>query len=112
MQQIHPVCHDTVYPLFGRKICAVTHDGKHYYGTISEVKDGRVLLTECSISDGSLTLAAAKTDGKIKKTFPKKKAKLSGLYGGYGYGYGYGYGSYWLPFALIATLFLLPFFFF
>lgn len=111
MQQIHPVCHDTVNHLIGRKVCAVTQDGRHYYGTVSEVIDGRVLLTDCSIGEGALTLAAAKTVGTSKKPSTKKKAKVSGLWG-YGYGYGYGYGSYWLPLALITTLFLLPFFFF
>ncbi|TFE19348.1 hypothetical protein [Cohnella luojiensis] len=110
MQQISPVCHDTVFPLLGRKVCAVTQDGKHYYGTISDVRDGRVLLTGCTIGDGPLTLAAAKNENKIKKPNPKKKAKLSGLYDGYG-GYGYGYGSYWFPFAFITSLFLLTLFF-
>ncbi|WP_028608700.1 hypothetical protein [Paenibacillus harenae] len=110
MQPIYPVCYETVNPLIGRKVCAVTHDGTHYYGTVSEVSGGRVLLTECEIGDGTLTLASAKTGGKIKKTNSKKNAKLSGFYGGYGYG-GYGYGGYWLDLALITTLFLLPFFF-
>lgn len=112
MQQINPICHETINPLIGRRICAVTHDGKRYYGTISDVRDGRVLMSDCTIGDEALALASIKTGVDKKKTEHKKKAKLSGLYGGYGYGYGYGYGSYWLPFALIATLFLLPFFFF
>lgn len=67
MQQIYPVCHETVLSLIGQKVCAVTHEGMQYYGTISKVRDGRVLLTDCRVGDGTLTLAAAKTEGKIKK---------------------------------------------
>lgn len=110
MHQIYPVCHETVYPCIGKRVCAVTLDGTHYYGTVAEVRDGRVLLTDCAFGEGAVTLAAGKTAGGRKKMNAKKKAKLSGFYGGYGYG-GYGYGSYWLSLALIASLFLLPFFF-
>jgi hypothetical protein len=108
VHQIYPVCHDTVFPLIGKNVCAVMQNGTHYYGTVSEVRDGRVLLTDCTIGEGPLTLAAAKTEGRIKKTNRKGKAKLSGLYGGYGYGN----RSFWLPLALITLLFFLPFFFF
>jgi hypothetical protein len=108
VHQINPVCYDTVFPLIGQKVCAVTNDGQHYYGTVSEVRDGRVLLTECTLGNETLAIAAAKTEGKVKKPNYKKKVKLSGLYGGYGYGF----GSYWLDFALISLLFFLPFFFF
>lgn len=111
MQPIYPVCHETLFPLIGRRVCAVTNDGTHYYGTVGDVRDGRVLLTDFTTDKGNLTLAAVKTEGKIKKPYPKKKAKLSGLYGGYGYD-GYGYGSYWLPLAFITSLFLLSFFFY
>ncbi len=72
MQQIYPVCYETVFPLIGKKVCAVTNDGRHYYGTVSDVRDGRVLLTDCTIGDGTLTLAAAKTEGKIKKPYKKR----------------------------------------
>jgi hypothetical protein len=109
VQQIYPVCNETVFPLMGKRVCAVTNDGTHYYGTVSEVRDGRVFLTECTVENGTLELAAAKTEGKMKKPYPKKKAKLSGLYGGYGNGYGF--NSFWLDFALISLLFFLPFFF-
>ncbi len=111
MQPIHPICHETISPLVGRRVCAITVDGTHYYGTVGEVRDGRCYLTDCNVGKGALSLSALKTSGSKKKTASTKKAKLSGLYGGYGYD-GYGYGSYWLDFALIATLFLLPFFFF
>lgn len=110
MQQIYPVSYETVCPLIGSRVCAVTCDGIHYYGTVSEVTGGRMLLTDCTIGEGPLTLSAVKTEGKIKKTNHKSKAKVTAFYGGYG-GY-YGYGAYWLDLALITTLFLLPFFFF
>jgi hypothetical protein len=110
MQQIYPLSHQTIYPLIGKKICAVTHDGTHYYGKVSEVVGGRVLLTDCTIGDGASTHSAANVS-KTKNTNSKKKTKLSGYYDyGYGYGYGYGYEAYWLDLALITTLFLLPFF--
>jgi hypothetical protein len=107
VQQIYPVCNDTIFPLIGEKVCAITSDGQHYYGTVRELRDGRVLLTDCMIGNETIAIAAAKTEGKIKKPYLKKKVKLSGFYGGYGYGY----GSYWLPLALISLLFFLPFFF-
>lgn len=89
------------------------NDGTCYHGTVSDVRDGRCYLTDCNVgNNGALTLSALKSSGNKKKAASKKKATVSGLYGGYGYG-GYGYGgSYWLDFALIASLFLLPFFFF
>jgi hypothetical protein len=102
MQQIYPLSHQTIYPLIGKKICAVTHDGTHYYGKVSEVVGGRVLLTDCTTDDGALNRSAA----AVSKT--KKNTKVSGYYDPYGYGYGY--EAYWLDLALITTLFLLPFF--
>jgi hypothetical protein len=104
MQQIYPLSHQTIYPLIGKKICAVTHDGTHYYGKVSEVVGGRVLLTDCMTGDGAL----AATISKTIKTNSKKNTKLSGYYDPYGYGYGY--EAYWLDLALITTLFLIPFF--
>jgi hypothetical protein len=106
VQQIYPVNNDSIFPFIGEKVCAVTQDGTHYYGTVSDVRDGRVLLTECMIGNQTLALAAVKAERKIKKTNPKKKAKLSGFYGGYGFGF----ESFWLDLALISLLFFLPFF--
>ena len=47
MQQIYRICHETVFPLIGRT---------RYYGTVSKVSNGRVLLTDCTIGDGALTV--------------------------------------------------------
>jgi hypothetical protein len=106
VEPIYPINYDTIFPFIGEKVCAVTRDGTHYFGTVGDIRDGRVLLTECSIGNQTLALAEAKTEGKIKKTHAKKKAKVSGFYGGYGFGF----GSFWLDLALISLLFFLPFF--
>jgi hypothetical protein len=106
VQQIYPVNYDTVFPFIGEKVCAVTLDGTHYYGTVGDISDGRILLTECMIGNQTLALASVKTAGKIKKKVPKREAKVSGFYGGYGFGF----GSFWLDLALISLLFFLPFF--
>lgn len=112
MQRIHPICHETLYPLIGRRVCAVTADGSRYYGTVGDVRDGRVLLTGCTIEEAAPTLSAAKRPGRARAAgtggrIIKRpgKATTSAFYGGYGY------GDYWFDFAALASLFLLAFLF-
>lgn len=134
MQEVYPVCHKTVYPYIGRRVSAVTNDGRHFIGTIKGVKDGKLMFEDCTFDRELLSLSSVR-NGKnsTKKTRSTKqirsqhKAKLSSYYDGYGYGGGYGggYDSYgygggcggfgggcfFFPFAFIASLFILPFFF-
>lgn len=124
MQEIYPVCRRTVYPYIGRRVSAVTHDGRHFIGTITGVRDGKLMLENCTIDRKSASLSSVR-NGKqsTKQTRANHKAKLSGYYGrgyrgyrggygGYGGGYGgFGGGCFFCPLAAIASLFILPFFF-
>ncbi|MFF2479685.1 hypothetical protein [Paenibacillus sp. NPDC058071] len=117
MQEIYPVSHRTVYPYIGRRVSAVTHDGRHFIGTIKGVKDGKLMVEGCTFDEKPLYLSSVR-NGKhsTKQTRSQHKARLSGYYGGgcdcFGGGCGgFGGGSFFFPLAFIASLFILPFFF-
>ncbi|MCM3626167.1 hypothetical protein M3194_02145 [Paenibacillus glycanilyticus] len=127
MQEVYPVSHRTVYPYIGRRVSAVTYDGKHIIGTIKGVKDGQLILEDCTFDKMSVTVSSVRKGKQSRKqTRSKHKARLSSYYDGYGGGYdgyGGGYGghgggcgcgcggSFFFPFAIFASLFILPFFF-
>ena len=127
MEEVYPICHNTVYPYIGRRVSAVTHDGRHFIGTIKGVEDGKLMLEDCTFDKKPLSLSSVRNGKHSKKqTRSKHKARLSGYYDGYGGGYdgygggyggygggcgGFGGGCFFFPFAIIASLFILPFFF-
>ncbi|EFM12297.1 conserved hypothetical protein [Paenibacillus curdlanolyticus YK9] len=106
MQEVYPISHNTVYPYIGRRVSAVTHDGRHVIGTIKGVADGQLILEDCTLDNKPVSMSST------KQTRSMHKARLSSYYDGYG-GYGGGCGGcggFFFPFALIASLFILPFF--
>ncbi|WP_042161465.1 hypothetical protein [Paenibacillus gorillae] len=134
MQEVYPVSQKTVYPYIGRKVSAVTHDGRHFIGTITGVKDGKLMVEDCTFDKKPLTLSSVR-NGKssAKQTRSQHKARISGYYDSYSSGYnsygggyngygggngggygggcgGFGGGCFFFPFAIIASLFILPFF--
>ncbi|GGG70317.1 hypothetical protein [Paenibacillus radicis (ex Gao et al. 2016)] len=130
MQEVYPVSHKTIYPYIGRRVSAVTHDGRHFIGTITGIKDGKLMVENCTFDKKPLTLSSVR-NGKhsAKQTRSQHKARLSGYdsygggYDGYGGGYngcgggygggyggGFGGGGFFFPLAIIASLFILPFF--
>ncbi|QAY66546.1 hypothetical protein [Paenibacillus protaetiae] len=121
MQEVYPVCRKTVYPYIGRRVSAFTHDGRHFIGTIKGVRDGKLMFENCVFDKKPLSLSSVR-NGKYstKQARSSHKAKLSGYYGGGyrgyggydgGFGGGYGGGCFFCSFAIIASLFILPFFF-
>jgi len=82
------------------------HDGTHHYGILRGIGNDRLFLED----DGGLTLAAMPSS-KTRSKNVKAQTKFYGY--GYPYGYGYGFGGFGagLGLGLIASLFLLPFFF-
>src|SRR5262245_16707702 len=97
MQELFPICHDTVNPYIGRRVSAVTHDGNHIIGTIKGVVDGKLVLEDCMIDRKPVQVSALRSGEHSKKqTRSNHKARISGYYDGYGGdfdGYGGGYGG-------------------
>ncbi|MNG08783.1 hypothetical protein D3C84_921650 [compost metagenome] len=119
MQEVYPISHNTVYPYIGRRVSAVTYDGKHFIGTIKGVVDGKLMLEDCTFDSKPLSMSSVR-NGKYspQQTRSMHKARLSSYYDGYGGGYGgydggcggFGGGGFFFPFAILASLFILPFF--
>ncbi|PWW02748.1 hypothetical protein DFQ01_10823 [Paenibacillus cellulosilyticus] len=112
MQEVYPISHHTVYPYIGRRVSAVTQDGRHFIGTIKGVADGKLMLEDCTLDSKPLLMSSVHSK---KQTRTMHKARLSGYYDGYGGGYGGGCGGFdggcfFFPFAILASLFILPFF--
>ncbi|GAB6989328.1 hypothetical protein [Paenibacillus pini] len=121
MRQIYPICQETCKPLVGQRFCAVMHDGRHVYGTLSYVHEHGLEFDGACKGANVLSTKAYKAKKQLQDMH-KAKAKIknygygygNGYGNGYGYGggYGYGYGNgAGLAWASIALLFLLPFFF-
>jgi hypothetical protein len=101
MEAIYPICEEKINPYIGRTVCAVLYDGSYYYGTISEISEGQLILS-----------SQARGTGTISTNFKKAKKQLSnknqGTVSAFGYApYGYGSG-FALSLALIALLFTIP----
>lgn len=99
----------------GRRVCAVMVDGSHYYGTITDVKNGHLILNgpinqNAAVSNHTHTQTNTKTKTKmsnIKSKTKSKGASVSAFYPGYGYG-GFGYGAgLALSLGLLALLFFI-----
>ncbi|AWB44510.1 hypothetical protein DCC85_09915 [Paenibacillus sp. CAA11] len=119
MQMIYPVTKESCMSHIGKRVCAVLHDGTQWVGVLSGVTD-RGLQFNGDMSHAAVT--SKKQSQTNKQTQPKgklKKAKTQALgynaaENGGNYNYG-GYGdnagtAFWLDWAAIALLFLLPFF--
>ncbi|WP_127529292.1 LSm family protein [Paenibacillus kobensis] len=113
MQEVFPISHHTVYPYIGRRVSGVTYDGRHFIGTIKGVGDGRLMLEDCTFDSMPITISSAQNGKDSKKQIRSMhQARLSSYYDGYGGGYG-GWGGgcgFFFPFAILASLFILPFF--
>ena len=102
MHFINPMTEEGIRPYKGRRVCAVLCDGTHHYGTITDVRDGHLVL------DGPCNQSATVCSTKKTKSKTNKSASISQFYPGYGYGYGYGYGrGLALSLGLLALLFLI-----
>ncbi len=100
MERIYPICADTVMPYVGRPICAVLHDGTHYYGTIEGIDGDQLVINGYIGEPGKVQTYALKKKQSVKKS---KQVKTSAFVPGFGF------RRFFLPFALLALLFALPF---
>jgi len=106
LYRISPICAETVAPHIGRRVCVVMNDGTEHIGVLCGIGDGKLYLEP----DGGLTLSARKKDRRNPSKRGKVRTKAFWGYP-YPYPYGFGWGIAAFDIALIATLFLLPFFF-
>lgn len=90
----------------GRPVRIRTHDGRWHMGTIGRVSPSGVYLAPFGRQISDEKAYKQKDQAKTLKTNNEKEKGTEVQWG-----YGYGYGGYWLTWAAIATLFLLPFFF-
>ncbi len=100
MYPISPICAETVTPHIGRRVCVVMNDGVRHVGFLRGIDGGKLYLEP----DDGLTLASVKKN--TRKNPRRGKARTTALWG---YPFGWGFAAF--DIALIATLFLLPFFF-
>jgi hypothetical protein len=100
---ISPICDETVMPCIGRPVCVVMLDGTSRYGILRGIGDGNLYLDGL---DGDLTLSALQSKNNKKNNAKKDTAKTAAFFGGFG---GFGFGAAALSLALIASLFLIPF---
>lgn len=91
MQPIHPICENTLRGYIGKPICAVLHDGSYFYGTVSEVRDGKVYLGPAGgPGQGSVSTNRSRAKRRLAaKRRPKNgsrmKASVSAFFPGSGY---------------------------
>lgn len=102
MERIFPITEETCMSYIGRPVCAVLHDGTHYYGTLEGVENGHIILNGCAGGAGEVATYALKDK---KKAGRSKEVKTSAFYPGFGF------NRFFFPFASLAFLYALPFFF-
>jgi hypothetical protein len=100
VERIFPICNETVMPYVGRPICAVLHDGTHYYGTIEGIDGERLIINGYIGEPLKAETYALKKKKSVKKA---KQVKTSAFLPGFGFRRSF------LPFASLAFLFALPF---
>jgi hypothetical protein len=103
MERIFPVTMETVMPHIGRCVCAVLHDGSHYYGTLEGIDGGHMIINGYVRGPGEVATYALKKKAAGKN---RKEVQTSAFFPGFGF------RRFFLPFASLAFLFALPFFFF
>lgn len=112
MQYLSPFSEEMLRPHIGKKVCAMMINGCHYYGTITDVKNGHLILNGPN-NQNAAVCSHTKNKSNISKIKSKTKSKsvsVSAFYPGYGYGYGYGGFGYGAGLALSLGLLGLLFF--
>jgi len=103
MYLITPMTEEGIRPHMGKRVCAMLCDGSYYHGTITDIRDGHLIL------DGPRNQCVSVCSTKKMKSDLKKAAQsasISAYYPGYGYGFGAGAGLA-LSLGLLALLFLI-----
>ncbi|KRE32869.1 hypothetical protein [Paenibacillus sp. Soil724D2] len=105
MERIFPICEATVMPYVGMPICAVLHDGTHYYGTIEGIDGDRLIINGYIGGPGEVGIYGLNKDQSAKKKSVKKakQVKTSAFLPGFGF------ERFFFPFAALAFLFAIPF---
>lgn len=106
VERIFPICEATVMPFVGRPICAVLHDGTHYYGTIEGIDGDRLIINGYLGQQGEVGTYALNNNKSVKKQSAKKAKQVKTS----AYLPGFGFERFFFPFAALAFLFALPFF--
>ncbi|WP_373231577.1 hypothetical protein [Cohnella sp.] len=106
MQSFCPISVDAIRPYIGKQVCAVLHDGTHLYGTITDCREGQLLISGCVKGPGTVTTSAIQAKAQIR-TKLKNKAKISAFTPFFGFGGGAAVAA--ISLALIASLFFFPF---
>jgi hypothetical protein len=101
MERIFPITGETVMPHIGRCVCAVLHDGTHYYGTLEGIDGGHLIINGYARGPGEVATYSVKKSGK-----KAKEVHTSAFFPGFGF------RRFFVPFAATAFLFATPFFFF
>ncbi len=100
MERIFPITSAAVTPFVGSPICAVLHDGTHYYGMLEKIDGDQMILTGYIRKPGELETYAKKNKPSVSKA---KKVKTTAFFPGFGF------QRFVLPFVSLALLFALPF---
>lgn len=99
MEQIYPISVESCTPYVGRHVCAVMHDGSYYIGRLSGVRADGIQLESGSGPDGTISVANVKqAKSQIQKSSKDVQTKAF-------------FNPFFFPFASLAFLFALPFFF-
>jgi len=105
MYLITPMTEEGIRPHVGKRVCAMLCDGSYYHGTITDIRDGHLILNGQSNPEAAIC-SSKKMKANLKKA--ARSASISAYYPGYGYGYGYSAGAgIALSLGLLALLFLI-----
>ncbi|MCY9691378.1 hypothetical protein [Paenibacillus alginolyticus] len=111
MERIFPICEASCRPYLGSPICAVLHDGTHYYGTIEGIDGDQLIINGYRGEPGEVGIyglnknpAGKKQSGKKQSGKKAKQVKTSAFFPGFGF------ERFFFPFAALAFLFAFPFF--
>lgn len=103
MEMIYPINEAGIAPYIGRPVCAATHDGSSFFGTLAGMKDGKLFLNLFTQGDGTVTANLKKEtmpkQSRVKRVKSKaKQAKTAASFK----------GAFALPLASLAFLSALP----
>jgi hypothetical protein len=102
VERIFPICSETVMPYVGRPICAVLHDGTHYYGTIEGIDGDQLIINGYIGRSCEVKTYALNKKQSIKKGQQVKTSAFSPEFG---------FRRFFFPFTALAFLFALSFLF-